>query len=278
MMKDRICPILIVAVGSALFLAFTYINPYNGEIVLSEFVLQLSGSRGEFALGFSLQELLSLFIRMIPSFIFEAYLGIELYHHFCIASVYVFSRYSKRLRWYWKKIFIIGINVCIFQMVLIITIIVITIFRYRLRIDNAGLILLAYHFGIHVLWIYAITVLINLLAIYWGSSLSFIISIGIQSVFITLLRYEETIEGYLKTGFYSSGFLLKMNPIAHLIIGWHNSKSESVNKALHASCQMMNLNDSLLFYLVVLIIILLIGACVVKKRDLLVSDLEKEGT
>ena len=34
-------------------LAFTYINPYNGQITLSELILQLSGSRGEFSLGFS---------------------------------------------------------------------------------------------------------------------------------------------------------------------------------------------------------------------------------
>ena len=41
-------------------LAFSYINPYNGQITLSELILQLSGSRGEFPLGFSsLPELLS---------------------------------------------------------------------------------------------------------------------------------------------------------------------------------------------------------------------------
>ena len=34
-------------------LAFTYINPYNGQITLSELILQLSGSRGEFSLVFS---------------------------------------------------------------------------------------------------------------------------------------------------------------------------------------------------------------------------------
>ena len=73
-------------------LAFTYINPYNGQITLSELILQLSGSRGEFSLGFSsLPELLSFSSKLLPTFLFELYVGTSLYQHFCTASVYIFS-------------------------------------------------------------------------------------------------------------------------------------------------------------------------------------------
>ena len=61
-------------------LAFTYINPYNGQITLSELILQLSGSRGEFSLGFSsLPELLSFSSKLLPTFLFELYVGTSLY-------------------------------------------------------------------------------------------------------------------------------------------------------------------------------------------------------
>ena len=74
-------------------LAFSYINPYNGQITLSELILQLSGSRGEFPLGFSsLPELLSFSSKLLPSFLFELYVGTSLYQHFFAASVYIFSR------------------------------------------------------------------------------------------------------------------------------------------------------------------------------------------
>ena len=99
--KLFLIPLLGLLFGAAAALAF--VNPYSGAISLSELTLQLSGSRGEFQLGFGVVELVELTLRWVPMFVFEMYLGAELYRFFCTASVYIFSRTPRRLSWYAKE-------------------------------------------------------------------------------------------------------------------------------------------------------------------------------
>ena len=85
--------IYLLAVMAGIFLSISYVNPYEGKIFLSELVLQLSGSRGEFVLNYkNALELVEVAMRLLPCVIMEVFLGIALYWHFCTASVYVFSR------------------------------------------------------------------------------------------------------------------------------------------------------------------------------------------
>ena len=90
----------ILAVGAVLgaWLSVTYICPSDGRITLTQAILQLSGSRGIFALGTSFTELLGFSLRLIPILAFQALAGIRLYRHYCVASVYVFSRIPGGLR------------------------------------------------------------------------------------------------------------------------------------------------------------------------------------
>ena len=94
MKRERIALVTIAVLGGC-FLSITYVNPYHHTISLAELVLQLSGSRGNIPMGFSMNELLLLTMRMVPDYLMEMYLGTMLYKHFCTASVYVFSRYPK---------------------------------------------------------------------------------------------------------------------------------------------------------------------------------------
>ena len=74
-----------LAVMGGIMLAIGYVNPYAGIISLSELILQLSGSRGDLALGFSINELLSFVMHMIPDFVFEICFGTIIYQHLCTA-------------------------------------------------------------------------------------------------------------------------------------------------------------------------------------------------
>ena len=95
----------ILAVGAVLgaWLSVTYICPSDGRITLTQAILQLSGSRGIFALGTSFTELLGFSLRLIPILAFQALAGIRLYRHYCVASVYVFSRIPRRTSWYLRR-------------------------------------------------------------------------------------------------------------------------------------------------------------------------------
>jgi hypothetical protein len=272
-MKYKVRLVLGLASMCGVFLAMAYVNPYNGKILLSELVLQLSGSRGEFALGFSMTELVSLAMRMISDYVFEIYFGTALYRHFCTASIYVFSRHPKRLRWYFGEVLSIGAMAGLYQTVLLSAVVLATALRYELQINGAGMAVLAYHFMLRGAWVYSATLIVNLLAIWVGSSFSFLAVGGIQFLCIALLGCAETIRQHLDLTALQ-GVLLNLNPIAHLIVGWHTSDFQAINQVLHSPYSGLDLNHSLLLMFAFCTVSLSLGAVYVKRHDLLLSDSE----
>ena len=69
-MRNKVWSIIGISVLGGIFLSFMYVNPFGESITLSETILQLSGSRGEFPLGTSATELMAFLMRMFPSYIF----------------------------------------------------------------------------------------------------------------------------------------------------------------------------------------------------------------
>ena len=274
-MKYRYRPLFLIAIAGGVYLSLMYINPYNGVITLSEAILQLSGSRGGFALGFSYSELASFAMRLFPSFMIELYAGIMLYQHFCTASIYVFSRYPHRVKWYLEEVGRLGEAVCMFNVLLLAVAILTTAIRCELQADRAGVLLLAYHFVIHSLWIYAMTLLANLLAIYFGSSTAYALVISAQLVCIVLLSLMDLIVKH-HDGRLTYEDAVTWNPIAHLVLGWHDHNVEGIEQALTSPNIRMDLNHSLIMFYLLGMILTAAGALIIKKHDLLVLDLETE--
>lgn len=276
-MKYRYQPLFLTAAAGGVYLALMYVNPYGGVITLSEMILQLSGSRGKFVLGFSLSELVSFVMCLFPAFIFEMYAGIMLYRHFCTASIYVFSRYPHRVKWYLSEICRLGGAVCIFHMLLLTAAILTTVIRYKLQIDSAGIVLLAYHFLIHSLWVYIMALFINLFAIFWGSSTAYAAVISAQLGCIVLLCLMDLLVRN-SDGRLTYENILIWNPAAHLVLGWHSSNLETVGQVLTSSYMQADLNFSLILFLLLGMIITFAGVHIIKTHDLLVSDLETGAT
>lgn len=272
-MKHRYQLLFLTALAGGVFLSVTYINPYGGKITLSEAVLQLSGSRGNFALGFSYQELISFTMRLLPAFIFEAYAGILLYRHFCTASIYVFSRYPHRVKWYLGEVFHLSGAVCGFNLLLLVTAMLTAAIRWELEIDRAGIVLTGYHFLIYSAWAYIMALLVNLSAVYFGSSTAYASMVSIQLVCIVLLGPVDSLIRHYDGRLSYENFLV-WNPAAHLILGWHDSSVEIVAPILTSSYLQSDLNDTLILFLLLGIFITFIGALIIKNHDLLVSDLE----
>lgn len=282
MMKHRNQIICMTGIVFGIFLSMGYVNPYGGEIKLSELILQLSGSRGEFALGFSITELLELSMRMLPSVVVEAYLGIALYRHFCTASIYIFSRCPNRGEWYWREMLEIGESIVFFQITLLFMVIVTTMFRYEVQFDGGGIGLAFYHILIQSLWMYSITFFINLLALWMGSNLSFVVVLAVQSVEIAMLSILGTMSSYFETNIWAVKLAVKLNPVSHMVFGWHSSYIQSINQVLHQRLNQMLILVSETFYLEISLAVLvcinvcmlLAGFMVVRKHDLLISDAE----
>ncbi len=272
-MKHRYQLLFLTALAGGVFLSVMYINPYGGKTTLSEAVLQLSGSRGNFVLGFSYQELISFTMRLLPAFIFEAYAGIMLYRHFCTASIYVFSRYPHRVKWYLGEVFHLSGAVCGFHLILLVTAMLTAAIRWELEIDSAGIALIGYHFLIYSAWAYIMALLVNLSAVFFGSSTAYASMVSIQLICIVLLSPMDSLIRHYDGRLSYENFLI-WNPAAHLVLGWHDSSVRIVEPILTSSYMQLDLNDTLILFLLLGIIITFIGALIIKNHDLLVSDME----
>lgn len=267
-MKYRMKITLLLAVIGGIFLAFVYVNPYTGSILLSEFVLQLSGSRGEFALGNSLSELLDFSMRMLPGYIFCAFIGTELYQSFCTASVYIFSRHPSRLGWYVKEVWGVLSAAALFMVFQCIVALITTFVRYDVIVDGAGVGLMIYHLVIYISWLFSVAMLINLLAIHLGGEAAYISVIGGHLVLVALLFFLNDD---------SLPILRCVNPVSHLVIAWHKSTSELLNSVLNTAYQNLYLEGTLSFMLLISVIVTVAEGVVIKKHDLLISNMETGG-
>lgn len=278
MSKRKTFVVCLLAVLFGTFLGFYCVNPYSGKIALPELILQLSGSRGEFVLGFSANELLAFAMDMIPGWLLEAFFGIALYRHFCTASIYVFSRCADRKRWYWKEILCVGINVFLFQFILVVSAVIISLVQFEVTINFPGIVLALYHVFLHSLWIYSAIVLVNLIALKAGSSMAFTGVIFAQTFAVAMLGLGQVVDKFYPDKVMAKALIVKLNPVSNLILGWHDSFIPSVDSALKnfigIPCTSFHLEYSLVFLVIVNIIILKIGSVIIGKHDLLISDAE----
>lgn len=274
MKKYRNPTIYFLTILSGIFLSLAYINPYDGKITLSELALHLSGSRGEFALGLSAVELVRFAMCMTPAWILEIFLGISLYQHFCTASIYVFSRCTNREKWYWKEMFTIGCHVLFFHIFVLCITILTTLLRYPITFDSSGMLLLLYHLILHSLWNYSMIILINLLALKYGSNMAFLTIVISQTIGITLLGIVEVLENFFEITAQTKELLLKLNPLSHMVLGWQQSFIIEINNIRSFICEGFYLENSLALLVIICIGVLLVGTKIVKKYDLLISDSE----
>lgn len=235
--KNKLLPGLGIGLAGGVLLAFLFINPYQGEISLSEAVLQLSGSSGEFALMPVFRDLISFTIRLLPNYIFEMYLGTELYHHFCTASIYVFSRTPHRIRWYMKEVAGVWIVTLFVQMMQMFASIFVTALRYQVVVNQSGIVLMLFHIVVYAMWFFA----------------------------MTLLFMPQF-----------SRYFLNCNPIAHLVIGWHTGRVEILREALDSPYHGVYMESSLFWMVGISVVVIVCGMYLVWKHDFLNTYTEGE--
>lgn len=265
---ERIALVTIAVLGGC-FLSITYVNPYHHTISLAELVLQLSGSRGNIPMDFSMNELLLLTMRMVPDYLMEMYLGTMLYKHFCTASVYVFSRYPKRVKWYFREACFISLRVLLYQVILISAVVLMSSYRVRVIYDMTGIVLLLYHCVLKYIWILCVVVCINLLAIFWGSDRAFLTITGLQIFLISTLGAVGHLEKEVR------GRWLWWNPMARMVIGWQDSCLSLLEGALNPPFSGLKMEDSIILLAAQCMIILIIGAISINRYDLLWSNAEE---
>lgn len=250
-----------VALLFGVWLSFAYANPYEYSMSLSYLVMQLSGARGEFPLRLNTGDLLDFTLRLVPTLAFQAFAGTAFYRHYCTASVYIFSRIPNRLRWYGRETAALALQSLAYQGLILVAVIATAALRWEVTPDEAGWQLLACHWLIWSLWTFAFTMGINLLAIYWGSSGGFAALAGFQVVCISLLIALKPFE----EDFALLSTLKRVNPITCLILCWQTSRFAGGGGGIY-------LEDSLALVLLLAVAVTAVGAVIVRRHDLLISD------
>lgn len=264
----------ILGMISGIGIAFAYINPYEGKIELTELILQLSGSRGNIPLGFSITELMNFILCMLPNYIAILILGNRLYSHFCIAGIYIFSRCPIRRKWYRKELLALFADICIYQIFFLSTAIAVTILRYQILVNEPGLKVLGVHFLIYTLWIFSWSLMVNLCATKTGSSMAFVTIITFHAGCVALLGMINTMQ--IK---HAAPELIKkivwINPISHTVLGWQDKISALADARDFPYS--MGLAETIGILLIFLSGMVIIGEIVTQRQEFLTENRE-EGT
>lgn len=271
--RNKIIPVLIAGISSGGILSFVFINPYDGRILVSEAILQLSGSSGAFPLTPAFKDLISFTIRMLPDYMFELYIGIELYRHFCTASVYVFSRTPNRSRWYIREVLEVAVAVFGYQIIKIFAAMSVTFLRYQIEPDHFGFFLLVFHIIVYSLWVFNVSLLINFISIKYGSNNAFIWIVGIQIFMTALLELVQIFESNLTL----TKIFLNVNPIAHLVVGWHTGTIKELKNSLEVTYIRLDFKVTLVTMLAISIFSVIVGMYLVSQHEFLILNANEEG-
>lgn len=266
-------PMTITGTCCGILFSFAFINPYAGRISLSELVLQFSGASGVFTPGISLTELLSFSAKMIPYFLFELYFGISLYRHFCTAGVYVFSRTADRVLWYAGECLTIILADMLYQTAYLLSAIAAACLRYEVLWDLPGAGLLAVHALLYSFWAFAMTLLVNLLSLGFGSETAFAVTFGGQALLIVLLSslrlFENDAAAYT--------FLLNADPMSRLVVGWHSAAVEWTGAVVPGIEGSLSFFASFAYVALAAAVVWAAGAVCVQRWDLIAADPEFGG-
>lgn len=267
--------LLLVTLGACcgVLLSIAYVKPYTNQIRLSEMVLQLSGARGTFILETTPGELLSYCAKTLPYLLFELYFGIHVYRHFCTASVYIFSRTPHRIRWYIKECLALIVAIVLFQTVMLAMTIATTWLRHELIWDMAGVKLLIIHALLYTFWTFAMTLLVNLFSITYGSGTAFTITFGGQTVLLVLLSVLTPLENNVEL----YAFVMNINPMSHLVIGWHSAAIEWTGYLTVGIVSTLSLFSSFAYLSLIAVVVGIAGAICIQRQDVIVADSEFGG-
>lgn len=271
--RNRLLVIVLLAATTGCLVSLKFINPYGGAAGLSEVLMQLSGSRGSFELGLNPMELLEFCMRLFPVFLCCAYTGIQMYRYYCRASIYIFSRISRRTGWFLKEFLILLGSAALFEAVFLASALLTAAIRFQVSVRTEGLVLCLWHLVIYTLWITAMSCLVTVLAVRLGSAAAYTVTAGLQFLFIAAMSPLNRIsDDTVRTG-----RILAWNPMARLVAGWQSSRLPALNGELHSPYPGITLSGSLLYVGIICLACAAAAGFVVRFHDLIMTNSEESG-
>lgn len=222
--------------------------------------------------------LVELTISFFPFILFQIVEGVNVFKYFCVAGIYVFSRCKKRNVWFLREAAKMLLTAFSYSIVWFGSGLLIAQIRGELAVEPDFWCIFIYQIVIMTLWLFFITLLINLLAIWFGSYPGTCAGIVLQLLCVgILLLWDE--NGILSLrpdadGLLTHIFLLKCNPVAHLFLAWHSVANPELNAYLEVYQIDLQLYESVI-YMGALVLLALIAGCILIRRVDFISEYRK---
>ncbi len=268
----RIYRVVLFAAVSGMLLGFILLSANTAED-LFDIINKLGFSEFGIPLSYS-----NVILWYAPYILFEAVWGTWIYGRFCTASVYYFSRQKARGRWFWQEALKLFFQVFCFLAVLAVCTALPEMCLRKIGITIEAAVLFGYYLAIHTLWLYGVTLLINILSIRWGSNAGFLFAAGIQTLCISLFSVlERFMPVDEETGLMQNAEVLKLNPISHLVLKWHSSEMENIERRLDWFGISFGLNESAAWFLLFAVCVSAAGFFIIKHQEFIVNNRETGG-
>lgn len=255
---------------SALFgLLFTLgYNSYVKEVTFPEIVVH-------FAFGynrFSYNDIINMCTLTVPYFTFMFIFGMSIYEHYIVSSVYYFSRCNNRVKWFVKEMLKLLLYTFIFVATMpIFGIVGASVSNDIIHLENGYMLYLCY-VVIYTSWLYALTLITNVVAIRYNGYIGLIVSAGITFLFASLLclwdekaifSMEFTDNPYLDR----NGIILMFNLFSHLVLSWHTTSVEELELYIGRLGVKYDVSISICLFIIIAIVISQISVHIVKKQE-----------
>lgn len=231
----------------------------------------------------SYTQIISLSMELFSIFVLLFLLGNDIYKHFCIASVYFFSRCNNRVRWFVKESIILFANVLAYVLIIPLSCMFFSSINNQIILDAESFKLYIYYALIYTFFLYSLILGTNIISIKIGSFKGHSVSAVFLFTSVTLISLwdkvfplvpseEVTMEMILE-----NGRLMRYNPITHLILKWHSSYDPKINSMISYIGIDYDLDCSVAFAASALVIVFIIGIFIIKKLDLVMLCKDMEG-
>lgn len=223
--------------------------------------------------SFFITSIIDMVMNYIPLLFIQILYGTYIYRHFCSTSIYFFSRCANRQVWLLKEAIKLYYYIVIYLFCMVASGTLFCMLNFGVYFDEGSIYLLFYYMLIFSLWLYITTLSVNLIAVFIGSSNSASIMIGIQIILLLLLGIFDTWIP-IDTNKMTAGSLLKLNPISHLVLSWHNSRIFSVNRLVNILNINFTFHNSMIYMGTLAIILTLIGGVIIQKMQIITINKE----
>lgn len=208
--------------------------------------------------GFKLGFLTTFMELIVPFFVFEILYGVSIYQHFGTANAYIFTRQSSRVRWFYQEAGNLFFYSLLYVFIYMSGALGMAWMGNDFYITGKSVLAMVCILVLETLFLYVMTLCINLFSILWNSMCGFLMGIAVQVFAVGILIIYDVLPVS-----WGKGMLFRLNPVPNFILRWHSTSlwKEDTNRL----GIFFPVWFSILYYVVFIIILVAAGRKIIWK-------------